>query len=70
MARSKPKSLREPRDISDTVWYYVHRGSVTLVAEVHRDSASGEYVATAQTRLTRKVLQAMLAEMPKPGKKR
>lgn len=61
----KPKSRLEPRTIHDTIgrnaWYYLNSGSVDVIVE-HRN-ARGEYVATAQVRLSRRRLLTMLEEL-------
>lgn len=64
----KKLTRNSPRHLSDTAWYYINRGSVDLIAEVHRDTATREYVATSHARLTRRQLEAMLAELPKQRK--
>lgn len=61
MRKRKPLARNAPRDISDSAWYYVNRGSVNILIEKH--NLRGEHVATAELRLTRKLLQAMLAEL-------
>lgn len=51
--RTTPRPRNKPRDINGgRDWYYVNQGSVDLVAD-----------GKAITRLSRKVLTAMLAEL-------
>lgn len=60
---AKKLSANDPRDISDRAWYYVNANSIELIAQ--EDSLG----LTSMTRLTRKKLEQMLAEL-KPAKKR
>lgn len=59
--KQKPKSKSEPRTINARAWYYVNGASVDLIAE---QAGGRPYVTTTTTRLTRKMLLAMLAELP------
>ena len=62
MTKKKRLSKFAPRDISQHAWYYVNAASVDVIAETPKTRM------TTYTRLSRKVLTAMLAELkPRAG---
>lgn len=58
---TKPLGRNAPRNVNERVWYYLNHASVDLMVEVK--ATNGTHLATTKTRLTKRVLTQMLAEL-------